>query len=300
MKKFVKHIVYFLALGLILGEIIARFFFLTSSIPERRIDEFGIQRYIPNQEGYSKGGTHKWYINSKGWPGKLPENYDNLITIIGDSFIENFMNPDSCHQMNFLKELAPEFNFTEASRSGVSFIEALEISKQLDSLKPKVHLIYINETDFEESIVQINSLTDITQLDLKKNKIVYGKMKAPGVKKILYNWKFIFYLYRRFQSSFKLPKPTKSTEITQNSFTNHFDYFEDLIDYCRKNYNLKKVVIVLRPDTDKQFSAFLQRQDLNVIQLDDSRDADWSFEHDHHWTCYGHQKAAEQVSEYLK
>ncbi|WP_422859623.1 hypothetical protein ACOKFD_01425 [Flagellimonas sp. S174] len=300
MKKFAKKIAFFLAIGLLLGEITARMFFLTSSIPTRKIDEFGIQRYIPNQEGYSKGGSHKWYINEKGWPGKLPESYDKLVTIIGDSFIENFMNPEECHQMNYLKKALPEFNYTEASRSGVSFIEALEISKQLDSLNPRVQLIYINETDFTESIQQIRRLSDITQIDLGKKEIVYGKMKAPGVKKILYSWKFIFYLYRRFQGSLTLPKPKETAETPKKPISDYFDHFGDLIDYGKQNYNLDKIVVVLRPDTDEEFSSFLKSQDLNVIQLDDSADDDWSFEYDHHWTCYGHEQAALQVAEYLK
>ena len=44
-------------------------------------------------------GEHKWYINELGFPGKLlPKSFDNLIIIIGDSYIQNMMNPDSCRQ----------------------------------------------------------------------------------------------------------------------------------------------------------------------------------------------------------
>ncbi|MEX0314760.1 MAG: hypothetical protein AB3N18_11325, partial [Allomuricauda sp.] len=190
MSKFIKEILFFLIFGLLIGEIVARVFFLTSEIPERQIDKFGIQRYQPNQVGYWKGGSHQWHINEKGWPGELPESYNDLVTIIGDSFIENFMNPDECHQMSYLKKILPKYNYTEASRSGISFIEALEISKQLDSLNPKAQLIYINETDFRESVWQIAPLADITQVDLDNDSIIYGEMKAPGIKKVLYSWKF--------------------------------------------------------------------------------------------------------------
>src|SRR5690606_35579075 len=124
----------------------------------------GVQKYLPNQEGYWKGGNHQWIINDYGWPGELPTKYDNLINIIGDSFIENFMNPNECHQSVFLKKLMPDYNFFEAARSGVSLIEAMEISKQIDSLNPKMTLIYVNENDFYESILNIKKLNDITQI----------------------------------------------------------------------------------------------------------------------------------------
>ncbi|MGB3151923.1 MAG: hypothetical protein WBB27_14795, partial [Maribacter sp.] len=111
MKKFIKNIIFFLVILFILGEIISRFLHLSSDIPRRTIDENGIQKYIPNQAGFWVGGTHEWKINKLGWPGELPESYDNLITIVGDSFIENFMNPNECHQSILLKNELPKYNF---------------------------------------------------------------------------------------------------------------------------------------------------------------------------------------------
>ena len=37
-----------------------------------------------------------------------------------------------------------------------------------------------------------------------------------------------------------------------------------------------------------------------TIALEEKNDdKSWSFEHDHHWSCYGHEEAAKQISEYL-
>ena len=49
MRKFIKNIIFFLILGLVVGEIIARLFALSSDIPNRMIDETGIQKYIPKE-----------------------------------------------------------------------------------------------------------------------------------------------------------------------------------------------------------------------------------------------------------
>ncbi len=306
MVNFLKQILIFLIFGLIIGEIIARVFVLTSDIPQRMIDGSQVQKYIPGQVGYWKGGSHQWQINEKGWPGPLPDNYDNLITIIGDSFIENFMNPDECHQMAYLKELFPEHNFMEASRSGVSFIESMEIAKQLDSLNPQYQLIYLFDSDFEESIVQLEKLNDITQLDLDKNEIVYGEMKSPGLKKLLYSWKFVFYLYRRFPLNLRMNIDKKSNDnekIDDKDLSRMEDLslYRKLLEYVTANYDIDNKILVFRPGSNEDLIETTKEYGFKTISLDDSKDSNsWSFDYDHHWNCYGHNQVSLQIAKYLK
>lgn len=303
MTKFIKNITYFLLLGLIVGEIIVRTFTLTSDIPRRVIDDSGIQKYIPNQSGNWKGGGHKWQINNRGWPGELPDTYDNLVGIIGDSYIENFMNPNECHQSKYLKKMLPTLNFIEASRSGVSFIEAMEISKQLDTLDPKMQLIHVHDSDFYESIVQIKRLNDITQIDLDEKRIIYGKMKAPGLKLILYNWKFIYYLYLRFSKNLGNEQEIKGTVLpSENKTRKEFKliYYKKLLEYVNANYRINNKLLIFRPESDKEMVDLAKKIGFRTIHLSRSHGDNWSFDHDSHWTCYGHEKAALQVAGYLK
>ena len=104
MKKLLLNIILFFLIAIAVGEVVVRLTHAMADIPQRTIDEYGIQKYIPNQDGYWKGGEHKWVVNKLGWPGELPQSNENLIMVIGDSFIENFMNPNECHQSAFLKE----------------------------------------------------------------------------------------------------------------------------------------------------------------------------------------------------
>lgn len=303
MKRFIKHITVFFFLALIAGEVVVRLTHAMSDIPQRTIDGYGIQKYIPNQDGYWKGGNHKWLINEMGWPGELPESYDDLILIIGDSYIENFMNPNECHQSVYLKEQIPDLNFMEAARSGVSLIEAMEIHKQLDSLQPKHTLIYVNDFDFFESIVEVKPMNDITQMNLTNNEIVYGKMKAPFSKKILYNWKLLYYFYNRFpvNLSFEKDKPKKiENEKTDSSELKSKDEVFKLIDYIAANYNLEGKSLVFHPNSNQIIIEKCKAAGFNTIILDSSNDKDWTFDYDSHWTCYGHKKVAEQVSKALK
>ena len=303
MKRFIKHIVVFLLLAVIIGEVVVRMTHAMSDIPQRTIDDYGIQKYFPNQDGYWKGGDHKWVINEMGWPGELPENYNNLMLVIGDSFIENFMNPNECHQAIFLEEQLPEYNFMEAARSGVSLIEAMEIHKQLDSLKPVHTLVYVNDNDFFESIVEVKKMSDITQMSLTNKEIIYGKMKAPTSKKILYNWKLLYYFYNRFPINLSFnneePKEGPKKKTADDPLTSKAEVF-GLIDYIASNYSIADKTLVFHPNTNKTIIEKCQEAGFSIIILDSSNDRDWTFEYDRHWTCYGHEKVAEQVANAIK
>lgn len=305
MLKFFRNAILFFVLALLVGEAVVRLTHSVSDIPRRRIDEVGIQKYYPNQDGYWKGGDHKWVINKFGWPGEPPKSLNSLITIIGDSYIENFMNPNECHQSVFLKKNLNKYNFFEAGRSGVSLIEAMEISKQLDSLKPIKHLIYVNDNDLYESIVEIKKLSDITQLDVNNETIVYGKMKAPFVKKILYNWKLMYYFYNRFYSAL----PTKEAqgvgvkegkELEEDKAVKYNNDLLGLLDFMKSNYNIKDKILVFHPNTNKHLIKLCKEKGFEVISLDSGNDETWSFEYDSHWTCFGHERAALQVANYLE
>ena len=302
MKKFLKNIILFLLIALCIGEIVVRLTHVTSDIPQRTINEAGIQKYYPNQEGYYKGGDHKWVVNQLGWPGELPDSYDNLITIIGDSFIENFMNPIECHQSAYLKKEMPNNNFLEASRSGVTLIESMEISKQIDTLMPIATLIHTGSADIYESIKEIKILLDITQLNTEEKVIVNGKLKSPGFKKALYSWKLLYYFYNRFPLNFKRESAEdfKKIKNTKSKFEVNETKVRVLIKYIKNNYNIDRKIFVFKPSSDENIINIFKSMGFNTILLDSSKDKSWSFDHDSHWTCYGHKRVASQIKERLE
>ncbi|WP_394749415.1 hypothetical protein [Spongiimicrobium salis] len=301
MKNFIKNCIAFVLVGLVLAEIIARLFFLTSDIPRRTIDDAGIQKYFPNQDGHWVGGTHKWQINEMGWPGPMPKSMDNLVTLIGDSFIENFMNPEECHQASFLQKKLPKHNYLEVSRSGVSFIEAMEIAKQMDSLRPQYQIIYAYDSDFDESIKQIRPSSQITQIDLENQKVIHGKLKSPGIKNILYNWKFAFYLYSNFKRGAKNKKgqdvPQKTNEADDK---NKIDLYRKLLKFVVENYKIEDKILVFRPETNPKIIDLAHNFGFKTLSLQVKKGENWTFDHDKHWSCFGHEKAADQIMEFLK
>ena len=297
MKKFIRNIIFFFILAVLAGEIVVRITHAMSDIPQRTIDENGIQKYKSNQTGYWKGGDHKWVINDLGWPGDLPSSYEDLVLVMGDSYIENFMNPNECHQSAYLKSFLPRFNYLETARSGVSLIEAMEISKQNDTLNPKHTLLYINNNDFLESISGIKRMRDITQLNLKTNEIIRGEMKSPGFKKILYNWKLLYYFYNRFPlNSTTVKADKKEMKMESKEAELPINEIKMLLSYITKNYDINSKTLVFHPNSEMRIVQLCQEFGFNTIMLDSSNDKDWTFKYDSHWTCYGHEKVAQQVA----
>ncbi|NNK72423.1 MAG: hypothetical protein HKO94_04430 [Flavobacteriaceae bacterium] len=294
MKRFILRFILFLVLGYLLGEVVVRYYKLTSDVPHRYVDTHGLQLYEPGQTGYFKGASEPWTVNEFGWLGiNTIENKNRRISIIGDSYIENIMNPDNCNQGYLLQELNPEVGFFEAGRSGVTFIEALEIAQKMDSLDFDEHLIYVTDADFTESFANKTRYADRLQVDLDRNIILKGELKSPGLKKILYNLKFMYYLYLRF------PLFVGEQNKGEIAATEDFDRnsFDRLFAFCQSNYDLRKITLIFHPETSDDIVSFFKEKGLRHIRLVVQNGKSWDLNAaDGHWSCLGHAQAARQIT----
>jgi len=296
MKKFIIQIVVFTFLCVVVAEAVIRVFNLTIDVPKSYRTKSGIAKYYPNQSGKFQGGSHIWEINKYGHSGKAPGSLDDLIILYGDSYIENFMNPVSCHQNVYLKELLPEYNYFEIARAGCTLIEDLENSKEADSLKPKLEVIYVNDKDFTESIASINKKKEFVKVDLDKNKIVYSNYRESVYKDMLYNFKFAYYLYRNVWLNDGGEKEGQKIEKKEPL---PFNEIGKLLDYVNKNYDLKGKIFVFSPDSDKDLVALCSKAGFKTFMLNAPDLKAWQLETDSHWSCHGHNEAAKQVKEFI-
>ncbi|RAP31779.1 hypothetical protein DID76_02365 [Candidatus Marinamargulisbacteria bacterium SCGC AG-414-C22] len=300
MKRFLCRLLIFSFIFSLWGEVIVRVFKLTPEIPSLFIDDSKIQRYIPYQSGYYTKSKEKWKVNKYGWTGIVDiVSHQSVISIIGDSFIENFMNPKECNQASFIKKEIENYGFFEAGRSGVNFIEALEISDYLaEFLNIETQLLYLNSNDFFDSVFEKNNRKyQAMKIDLETSIVLNSSLKFPLLKKVLYNFKFFYYLYQRFYSSIDLN--TKKKAIKTSQINQDYSKINKLLKYASKNYNLKNLHLVFHPNTDPEIIKLSNKHGFKSIQLDSNNTKAWTFEHDNHWSCYGHKEASIQVTNYL-
>ena len=281
------------------GEIIIRAFNLVSDIPERYVDQFGVQRYKPGQSGYFKDVKSKWTVNEYGWVGISKIENDTVISIIGDSYIENLMNPKECNQGSILKSYFPNYSFFEAGRSGVTFIEAMEISMILEKeVNSTYHLLYLNEFDFYESIEDLKPYEDRLQVNLETNSIKEGQLKSPKLKKILYSFKLMYYMYLRFPIFVEAQNKATEHEGPIDDITFDKQIFQKLFSYCSNNYNLNRIIFVFHPNTNEKIISLAKEFGIKTIVLNSDGDKDWGLgEHDGHWSCYGQNQVSKQIKE---
>lgn len=298
MKKFLLLLTLFTILSFAAGELIIRTLKLTSDIPQRIIEpETGLQLYKPGQSGYYKKAKEKWHVNNYGWLGVADTSKKPLFSIIGDSYIENLMNPISCNQGFLLQSHFDNYSFFEAGRSGVTFIEALEISKYLEGLiSPTHHLIYLGNGDFNESIVSKGRYPDRVQVDLDKKLILKAKMKSPLTKRILYSSKLLYYMYLRFPIF--VDKQNKG-ETTNKNITEKpkldTSYFSKLFNFCSSRYDFNKIILVFHPNTNEKIIELATSYGFKNILLQE-HNRGWALgKHDGHWSCFGHNEATKQI-----
>ena len=298
MKLFLIRLITFAFILCCVGEVIIRLFQLVPDIPERYIDENGIQKYKQGQSGYYARGAEKWVVNEDGWLGFNGKEPGNTITVIGDSYIENIMNPMECNQGSILKQKMPKYAYFEAGRSGVSFIEAMELSKNLQTdLNPEFQLLYLSENDFYESISELNRYPDRVQISIKDKKILPSVLKSPGMKKVLYSVKLVYYMYLKFPVF--VSKQNKGETVKSTTRVKNFDnpFFKKLFIYCDNNYELEKLVFIFHPNTNQSIIDLANEFKIKNIVLDSQGDASWGLgSHDGHWSCYGHNRVGEQVT----
>lgn len=300
MKKFILNILFFALILGVVGEITLRHFHLVSELPERYIDKFGIQRYTPGQRGYIRNAKAKWVVNHYGWVGNYDIKKDSTISIIGDSFIENLMNPMECHQGSLLGDYFPDYSFFEAARSGVTFIESMEISKILaHELNPRYQIIYLNEEDFYESIADINTMSDRLQISIKDRKLLKSKIHLKGIRKALYSVKLLYYLYK-YPFFLKNQQDLGSQLTSQKQDNFDKDTFNFLFKYCSEKYQLDNLIFVFHPNVDARFIALCKSYKIPTILLNASNDKPWNIDdYDLHWSCYGNTQASKQVANAL-
>jgi len=301
MKNFILRLITFFIITCLIGEFIIRVYKLTPDIPQRFIDETGIQRYKPEQTGYYTKSDTKWRINKYGWMGVADTTYGKTIAVIGDSYIENIMNPISCNQGVILKSYFDDIGFFEAGRSGVSFIEGMEITKLLKPIiQPQFYLLYVSSNDFYESFSNKIRYFDRMQIDLKNKTILKAKLKNPTLKKFLYSSKLLYYMYLRFP--LLVENQNKGEIITLAPKNNTFDQlnFNKLFEYSVNNYDVEKIILIFHPGTQKEIISTANEYGFQTVELNSEGDQSWGLgSHDGHWSCYGHSQVAKQVKTYL-
>jgi hypothetical protein len=298
MKKYLLRIFIFLALGILLGEAVVRVFNLSVDVPKTYVDEDQLIKLYPNQSGTSVQRC-KWIINEYGNFGPAPKSLDSLVTLIGNSYIVNTMNPPECHQAHYLTRESQDYNFYPMSRDGASFIEFMEMAKSLEPLNPVKQMLYVHDEDFPYSIIELLDQANSVQYSLEKKEIRYVQASESKLKKLLYKFKFAYFIYRNYFVLAELDLFNNNEEIAPVAPSLDYESLEVLFEYVKENYKIDNILLVFFPGSDPGLMDMTKNVGFECMLLDTDDYNSWLTSVNGHWSCYGHEQVARQVANHL-
>ncbi|MGY3794349.1 hypothetical protein [Aquimarina sp. 433] len=316
MKKLILKSALYFFLILISLEVLVRVFHLGKDTPTRILDENNVEKWLPNQQGFSVTGNRRqnfseFYINNSGYNSYrefIPTMDKVEVALVGDSFIEGF------HQNYYnsigkkIEKSIPEIEVYEYGYAGYDFADQL-------------HLVNAYQEQFnaiDHVILGIKFSNDLTRGTYK---VVQGRLALESpMNRLLKKSKLLVYcksigildppqmLLYRLKSLLKPPTPTneisdkEKQEALQKKEEQYLTNFKSLVN----TYGFDKTRYTLLLDskiTSDYFIAYLDREGFNYIDFADyfaKSKKPTTLIYDRHWNDHGRELIAKSISDYLK
>ncbi|WP_299216984.1 hypothetical protein [uncultured Aquimarina sp.] len=316
MKKLILKSALYVFLVLISLELLVRVFHLGKDTPTRILDEYKVEKWMPNQNGFSVTGNRRqnfseYHINNSGYNSyrEFTPTKDNIeVALVGDSFIEGF------HQNYYnsigkkVEKSIPEIEVYEYGYAGYDFADQL-------------HLINAYKEQFEaidHIILGIKFSNDLTRGEYQ---VVTGRLALESpVNRLLKKSKLLVYCksigildppQRLFYRLMNILKPTSKKQdaseeeilrIKKEKENQYLANFNNLID--KYGYDKNRFTLLLDSRiTSNLFISYLEENDYNYIDFSEyfeESDHSTTLIYDRHWNNHGRDLIAKAISKYLK
>ncbi|WP_034039911.1 hypothetical protein [Wocania ichthyoenteri] len=315
MKKLLFKTILYSILILLVLEVIIRTFYLTKDYPSRYIDEFNVEKWVPNQTGLSVTGIRRqnfseYKINSSGYNSYrefAPSDYKTEIALVGDSFIEGF------HQ-DYYNSIGKKIE------NKIKNIEVYEFGYAGYDLADQLHLIHAYKNMFNKIDHVVLGLKFKNDLTRGEYKIIQDRihLETPLYKSIR-KVKLIVYaqnsgvfdpilnLIGRISSIFKGKQSNKlAKEKTKEEIEKtHLAYMENFKSLVKKyGYDKKRFVLLLDSTITPQiFLKYLNENNYEYIDFYDTLNESklpTTLIYDKHWNNHGRDLIASVIVNYYR
>lgn len=313
MKKLFFKSGLYVVLLLIALEVIVRVFHLSKDTPSRFIDGYNVEKWVPNQEGFSVTGNRrqnfsKFYINASGYNSyrEFTPSEDKVeLALVGDSFIEGF------HQ-NYYNSIGKKIE------DRLKDVEVYEYGYAGYDLADQLHLIQAYKESFNLIDYVVLGLKFENDLTRGEYNVVYDRMNLESpIYKIAKNVKLLVYAQNigvldplknfvgRLLSFFKNPlnKP-KADFVIKDVDEKHLIYIENFKKLI-EIYGFDKVRYVFLLDTKmtpKVFLDYLNNNDFKYIDTFEALNKSkkpTTLIYDMHWNNHGRNLISDLISEHI-
>ncbi|MBW1296529.1 hypothetical protein [Aquimarina litoralis] len=316
MKKLIlKSALYFFMI-LISLELLVRVFHLGKDTPTRILDDHKVEKWLPNQQGFSVTGNRRqnfseYHINNSGFNSYrefTPTKDKYEVALVGDSFIEGF------HQ-NYYNSIGKKI---ETSIPG---IEVYEYGYAGYDFADQLHLIYEYKEKFEvidHVILGIKFSNDLTRGEYK---VVTGRLALESpMNRLLKKSKLLVYcksigildppqrLLYRLKNILNPPAPSKTideqekTRLQKEKEKKYLANFQSLV--AKYGYDKNRFTLLLDSRiTSDYFLSFLNKEGFRYIDFSsyfEKSKKSTTLIYDRHWNDNGRTLIAKSISDYIK
>lgn len=307
MIKLLKKILLYAFLIIISLELLVRLLHLAKDTPTRFVDEQKVEKWVPNQHGYSVTGNRRqnfseYHINSSGFNSyrEFTPTTDKVeIALVGDSFIEGF------HQ-DYYNSIGKKIE------NRIPGIEVYEYGYAGYDLADQLHLISKNQEEFAKIDLIILGLNFKNDLTRPIYKVVESRLALESPKnKLIKKSKLLVYLnsigviptIRGFVSKvIRGGKPSKSVSDNNKDENDHYD--EHLINFksliSTYSFNKEKSYFLIDETiTPPRFLTYLDLNNFEYIKIGEPLKRSKlpvTLIYDRHWSDAGRQIVAQKIS----
>ncbi len=317
MKKFILKSALYIFLILLLLEGLVRIFHLYTEDPPRIIDEYGVEKRMPDQTGYAVTGNRnqnfsEFSINKAGFNSHRefePDAQTYEVALVGDSFIEGFHQDYDSSIGKRIEEKLKGIEVFQYGYAGYDFAN-------------QMHLVHAYADDFElidEIILYLNYENDLGRDEYEPN-LARINMLSSTLFKIRDNIKLLAY-----GSKIGIIEPLKKLAQGGNAFDDTEDAYKtntlEDVDAAKERekdehyianfeslihlYGLDKSKTAILLDSRKtsiRFLTYLRKNDIRYIDFADrfkkSKQAT-NLIYDRHWNTHGRELIAEEIAAYV-
>ncbi|MCK0156870.1 hypothetical protein MWU65_06740 [Cellulophaga sp. F20128] len=308
MKKILlKFIVYSIVL-LVSLELLVRVFHLHNERPERYADEYGVEKWVPNQAGYSVTGNRKqnvgeYRINDFGfnsvYNNYLPSKDSIEIAIVGDSFIEGFHQDYTNSISRKVEKKIPNVKVFEFGYAGYNLADQLNLMQAYNHLFKDIDrvVVYIRFTD--DLITGEYKLSNRLSLNTPLNKLLKRSKLIVYAKDI----GFFDPIKEKIAAVVNFSKGVSGDiHKKKNNDSLYLENFKKLVNFY--NYNKEKNILLVD-------YSLCSQEFLNYLKVNDFRTIDFNADfkkdnipktliYDQHWNDAGREIIADRIAEYIK
>ncbi len=315
MKKLILKSALYFFLILLLLEVLVRIFHLGKDTPTRFVDEYKVEKWVPNQNGFSVTGNRRqnfseYRINSSGYNSyrEFNPSKDKIeVALVGDSFIEGFHQDYYNSIGKKVENKLPEVEVYEYGYAGYDFAD-------------QMHLVHSYKEQFElidHIILGIKFSNDLTRGEYK---VVYGRLALESpINRLLKKSKLLVYsksigildppqqLVYKLRSMLKQKGATAQlskqelAEKKQEEEKKYLANFKSLI--TKYGFDKKRYTLLLDSRiTSSVFLSYLQENNYNYIDFAstfENSNRNTTLIYDRHWNNHGRELISKVIADYL-